>query len=277
MVFCCLKMPRIVVEDKHTYSHMDVNILGNIRTTSVIAPFGTFRWHAPAYPVQGTDEDQRIGKKIQTSSILVEGYLSIDNIPISSVPSTGYPSLLYYLNGYIQQSLTVLPADNFEWDMVFNNLKVPIRHMVVEFWDQDFYRGTAAEQGVYLSDWYKNLVIQSSALSTDYPSVRQEVLRESTKYTGHFKILRDTTYWLDMKNKKTIHFNYSLPYQRNVSFDAAGSDPANSHVYLLFIGPTNPWFDYNDHGFAHFLLGGLNTNIDVPPVVADLDLTCKLK
>lgn len=273
-------MPRIVVEDKHTYSHMDVGILGNIRSTSVVAPFGTFRWHSPSYPVQGTDEDERVGKKIQTSSILVEGYLCVDNTPIPSIPATGYPSLLYYLNGYIQQLLMISPADNFEWSMDFNNLKFPIRHMVVEFYDQDFYQGTAAEQGVYLSDWYKKLVIQSSALSTDYPSVRQEVLRESTSYTGHFKILHDTIYWLDLKDKKTIHFNYAIPYKRNVTFDAAGADPSNSHVYLLFIGPTNPWFDYNDRGFGQFLtnnLTGGGPNIEIPPIVADLDLTCKLK
>ena len=273
-------MPRIKIEEKHTYSHLDVALLGNIRSANIVAPFGTFRWHEPAYPVQGSAEDERIGRKIQTTDILVEGYITLDNTPISTVPATGYPSLLYYWNGYIQQLLTVLPADNFEWNIDFNNLTMPIRHMVVEFYDDEFYEGTAAEQGVYLSDWYKNLVIQTTSQSTDYPSVQQQVLRESTSYTGRFRILRDTIYWIDLKDKKSIHVNYSLPYKRNVSFDAAGSDPTNSHVYLLFIGPTNALFDYRDVGFGHFVnrtlpMGG--PNIEIPPIIADLDFTVKLK
>ena len=131
-------MPRIKIEEKHTYSHLDVALLGNIRSANIVAPFGTFRWHEPAYPVQGSAEDERIGRKIQTTDILVEGYITLDNTPISTVPATGYPSLLYYWNGYIQQLLTVLPADNFEWNIDFNNLTMPIRHMVVEFYDDDF-------------------------------------------------------------------------------------------------------------------------------------------
>ena len=78
-------MPRIKIEEKHTYSHLDVGLLGNIRAANVVAPYGTFRWHEPSYPVQGTDEDQRIGRKIQTTDILVEGYINIDNTPLSSL------------------------------------------------------------------------------------------------------------------------------------------------------------------------------------------------
>ena len=228
-------MPQIRIEDKHKYSHYIANIFGNIRTTNVVANSGTFRWFTPVLPVQGTGNDERIGRKIYTENILVEGFL---NFQLSPDSVNNVNSVMDYFNGYMQYYIQQLVPDNYEWNMLFNKITIPIRHMVVEFYDEDFYNGTVGDQGVYLASWFKSLHIQTTNSSTDLVSVQQDIKRESTSYTGRFKILKDTTYWLDPVEKHSIHFNYSLPYKKNINFEADGSDATNSHLYFIWVEVT---------------------------------------
>lgn len=271
-------MRRIPVEEKHIYSHLDTPLFGNIRTGNIIAPTGTFRWHNPVLPVQGTGQDQRIGRKIRTMNVVVEGYITLDNrSDPNGVPAGGNPGYWYYYNGFYEDFI-----EDFENTRIpFRNLSltIPIRHMVVEFKDEDFYEGTDQEKSTYLTEWYKNLVIQTNNVSTDYPSVQQSVLRESTPYTGRFTVLKDVIYWIDNVEKTQVHFNYTLPYNKVVNFEADGSDATNSHLYFLFIGPTNPLFDYRNRAFGTWLTSSVNNvnNADIPPIIADIDVTTKVK
>lgn len=265
--------PRIRIEEKHTYKTANNFVVGNNRTGVIAAPINQFIYFEPYYPVAGTDENNRIGRKIQTQNIGVEGYLNINTRPASN---SSYPQFLDYFNGYMQQFMTDTPADNYEFNMDWQKVLIPIRHMVVEFDDEDFYKGTQAEKGAYLTAWFKNLVTQSMATNANYPSNQQSTLRESTPYTGRFKILKDTMYWLDYKDKHTIHFNYQLPYKRTLNFDAEGSDPTNSHLYFLFIGPTQPLIDYCNLGFGEWINAG-GEDTQVPASVAQVYTTIKLK
>ena len=265
--------PRIRIEEKHTYNSQNNFIVGNNRSTAISAPVNNFVWFTPYYPVTGTDENNRIGRKIQSQSIGVEGYLNLNTRPASSA---NYPSLLDYYNGYMQQFVTDTPPDNYEFNMDWQKILIPIRHMVVEFDDEDFYEGTQAEKGTYLNAWFKNLVTQSMGVTTNLPSVQQSTLRESTPYTGRFKILKDTMYWLDFKDKHCIHFNYQLPYKRSITFDADGADPTNAHLYFLFIGPIQPIIDYGNLGFGEWI-NNSGTETQVPPTVATINTTLKLK
>lgn len=265
--------PRIRIEEKHTYNSQNNFIVGNNRTTTISAPVNNFVWFTPYYPVTGTDENNRIGRKIQSQSIGVEGYLNLNTRPASSA---NYPSLLDYYNGYMQQFIESTPADNYEFNMDWQKILIPIRHMVVEFDDEDFYEGTQAEKGTYLNAWFKNLVTQSMGVTTNLPSVQQSTLRESTPYTGRFKILKDTMYWLDFKDKHCIHFNYQLPYKRSITFDADGADPTNTHLYFLFIGPIQPILDYGNLGFGEWI-NNSGQETQVPPTVATINTTLKLK
>lgn len=266
-------MPSITIEEKHTYQNQNNFIVGNNRTTNVTAPVNNFVWFTPYYPVLGTDENNRIGRKIHTSYIGVEGYLLFNTRPANA--NSNYPALSDYFNGYMQQFIADTPPESYEYPTTWQNLVVPIRHMVVEFDDEDFYDGTQADKGTYLSNWYKSLVTQIAPTSY-YPPNQQSTLRESTPYTGRYRILKDTTYWLDFKDKHSIHYNYTLPYKKNVNFEADGSDPTNTHIYFLFIGPTQPLTDYGNLGFGDWLNTPANDTA-VPPVVATIHNTLKLK
>ena len=190
-------MPRIKIEEKHVYTTQMNTIGGNIREDQVVAPLKNYIWFTPNFPDQGTDEDQRIGRKIQAQSIGVEGYLTI-NTDVSDGDGS-YPDLLYYWNGYMQQSMFALVPDAYEFNSDWQHIKVPIRHMVVEFYQDEFYNGDGGEKAVYLQDWFNQLVIHSLPYTDQvqpYGSNQQQTLRESTTYTGEFKILKDTVYWL---------------------------------------------------------------------------------
>lgn len=265
--------PRIKIEEKHTYNSVDDFITGNQRLTQVASPATNYVWFEPTYPVAGTDENNRIGRKIQSQSIGFEAYLTLNTLPQTE---DTYPNLLDYFNGFMQEFVAATQPDMYEFNMDWQKLLIPIRHMVVEFDDEAFYDGTNGEKGVYLNNWFKNLVTQSMATPENLPSIQQATLRESTPYTGRFRILKDTMYWLDYKDKHSIHINYQLPYKRTINFEAQGSDPTNCHLYFLFIGPLNPLLDYGNLAFGEFLNGsGADTNI--PPNVARIYSTIKLK
>lgn len=265
--------PRLRIEEKHTYATKDHYLVGNNRISDVTSPMSNFVWFEPYYPVAGTDENNRIGRKIQSQSIGVEGYL---NIQTHQAAESGVPYILDYFNGWMQEFINATPPETYSFNIDWQKILIPIRHMVVEFYDEDFYNGTDMDKAMYLKDWYKYLVIQSTEQSSYYPSIQQSTLRESTPYTGRFKIVKDTMYWLDFKDKHTIHFNYQLPYKKTISFDADGSDPTNSHLYFLFIGPTQPLLDYANLGFGTFLNNPSNST-SVAADVAHVNMNIKLK
>jgi hypothetical protein len=265
-------MPRLRIEEKHTYNTEDDYIVGNNRIADITTPIQNFAWTTPYYPVTGTDENNRIGRKIQSLSIGVEGYLNLETHQASE--SGTY--ILDYFNGWMQEFIDSTPPETYSFNIDWQKLLIPIRHMVVEFEDEEFYNGTDGEKSMYLTNWYKNLVTQSMQQSSYYPSVQQSTLRESTPYTGRFKILKDTMYWLDFKDKHMIHFNYQLPYKKTITFDADGADPTNTHLYFLFIGPTQPLLDYANLGFGTFI-NNPNNQLTASPRVAQVHTNLKLK
>lgn len=257
-------MPRIQIESKHVYNSSSETIGGNLSRNEWFNLPGIFKAYEPIYPVQGTDEDERIGRKIQSEFISEEGYLTLNF-------ETSINSLLEYWNRWMNLQMTIVQPD-YEFPSNNFSLSIPIRHFVVEFFDEEFYNGTSEEKALYLSDWFQKLFIQSGVFTI--PSNTMKTLRESTPYTGKFKILKDDIYWLDFKEKHTIHFQYKLPYKRTINFDAAGSDPTNSHVFSLWIGPTNSLLDYGNRTFGLWLDN--TESITYSPTVAYLDTTMKL-
>lgn len=270
--------PRIKIEDKHTYSNYSLRIAGNNRFDSIPSPIDVFHSQVPMYPVQGTDDNNRIGKKIQTNSIHHEGYILL---PMSSDGTNGTqpnlwnrPTILDGWNGYTQDLVTRLDPSNYEFPTEKNMFSIPIRHLWIEFYDDEFKTGTTAEKAVYLQSWFKNLTIQIGA-TADIPSIQTKMLRESTPYTGDFKILKDTIYWLS-PDKPIIHFNEELNYKKTLSFESVGSDPSNSSLYSLWIGPTQPRYDYFNYGFADWM-NNTTLNPELPFIAANVRGNIKLK
>lgn len=270
--------PRLRIEDKHTYFNYDIRIAGNNRNESIPSPVDIFHTQIPTYPVQGTDEDDRIGRKIQVSSIHHEGFIML---PMSSDGVNGTepnlwnrPTILDGWNGYMQDLMVRVGPDNYEFPAAKNMFSIPIRHMWVEFYDDEFKTGTTAEKAVYLQSWFKNLTIQIGSLVSDIPSIQTKMLRESTAYTGDFKIIKDTIYWLS-PDKQIVHFNEELPYRRSLSFESSGADPSNAHLYSLWIGPTQPKYDYFNYGFGGWL-NNTTLNPVQPYIVANVRANIKL-
>lgn len=260
-------MPRFQIEEKHTYFNIvSTPLYGNNDIAAVAQPLGTIRTFSPTWPVEGTGEQDRIGRKITTQRIVEEGYLTIEN-------SGNDNTLLDYWNGYVQQMMTWLQPDNYEFPVDQLSVSIPIRHMYVEF-DEHFRDISPLERSMYVAEWFNATFVPATGL--DYlTSVQQKMLRESTDYTGNFTILKDDIYWLDMKDKKQIHFQIDVPYKKTVNFDAQGGQPTNSFIYSIWIGPIQPYIDYRNRQFGEWIL--TNNNPTTPFVAALLNSTMKLK
>lgn len=260
-------MPRFQIEEKHTYFNIENNpIYGNNDLFNVLQPLGNIRTYSPSWPVEGTGEQDRIGRKITTQRIIEEGYLSLDN-------SGDDNTLLDYWNGYVQQMMSWLDPSSYEFPVDQLSTAIPIRHMYVEF-DEHFRDLDPQERAIYVSNWFNATFIP--AIHLPYlTSVQQKMLRESTDYTGNFTILKDDIYWLDLKDKKQIHFQIDLPYKKTVNFDAQGGQPTNSFIYSIWIGPIQPYIDYRNRQFGEWVLH--TNNSTTPFKVAYLNSTMKLK
>lgn len=272
-------MPKIKIEEKHTYLNYSFNIGGNNRFTQIPSPTDVFVSHMPYFPVQGVDENERVGRKIQGVSIHHEGFIQL---PLSSGENNGSdPGLWNRLtildgwNGYQQDLVARLNPDNYEFPSAKTMFSVPIRHMWVKFYDDEFTKGTTAEKAVYLMNWFKALPIIIGSDISYVPSVQVKTLRESTPYTGHFKIVKDEMYWLSPE-KPIIHFNETIPFSRTLNFDAQGADPTNYNLYSLWIGPTQPQQDYFNYGFGQWM-NNTTLNPSQPFIVASVRANMKLK
>lgn len=205
----------------------------------------------PLYPSTGTDDGNRIGRKIRSDSLVSEFYISLFNMIDNGNLNTIYD---YYAlnNSDIDNAIrsTVSPQQ-----VAFNtneqNLDVSIRHLIVEF-DPEVVVG-ASDQDLfnYLWSWFHQLHIQTG--NYNMHSNRQQVKRESTEFTGNFNILHDKVIHLDLKHP-IYHGNVVVPYVRHLNFDGIGSIvPSNKVVFQIFIGPTNPWIDYGSLSLAQFM------------------------
>ena len=230
-------MPRISIEDKHTYNTTPQRAL-NTYFPNLGTPYPIPIVNELTYPVTGTDENNRIGRKINTSSIMSEGYIYFNNelgsqttgasvdvpfyqafygVPDTTVPQ-GFEIPGYLGRKAIASELDVVNSTSYHFNPNMDNWNISIRHFVIEFDDNSLSQLTIGAKITYFRDWYQSLVIQTS---TDrYPSNSMQVLRESTPYTGTFKILYDKTHHLTPSNK-VLHYSYTIPYKRTLNFDAA--------------------------------------------------------
>lgn len=264
-------MPHLKIENKHTYLGVNTTVDGNVLTPTATAVRQTntmFRFFEPSWPVQGTDEDDRIGRKIMTTSIVSEGFLGLRT---GNTPNT----LGDVFDGYMQELIANGQwGQNYTVDAAMFPVIASIRHMIVEF-DPDVITGSNATQYDLFRQWFVSLNIQTG---TDLmPSNRMHIKRESTDFTGKFKILYDDVYYLSFKNPQ-VHFKVNQPYKRYLNFNSTTvkESPTNKRVYELFIGPTNVNIDYASKGFGDHLLATSGAEADFTLKLANLQFTMKL-
>lgn len=245
--------PRVKIEQKHTYNNSAQLLSGLFRvdtniTNENVNPNIVYVTR-PYYPIQGIEDNQRIGRKITSTSLVMEGFVQLYNY---SPSTTENPSAFEVFNEYITETQATQPLDS----ATVNPFKVSIRQFVVEV-EQEFVLGLTDEQikRKFLS-WFHELNVYTDT-STNI-SNQTFVKRESTSYTGQFRILLDKHYILSQKSP-SVHYQYNVNYKRDLNFDGTGSSlPTNKCVFLLTFGPTNVRRDYINYGFGQYLVNNVN-------------------
>lgn len=210
---------KISVEDKHKYhNYADQTIsLNKIRNTTADDNgwcigqncLGRFELSDVVTIHQGTSEEQRIGNKVFMKFLHWTYSICLDSGSYISNLSHGQNIDTYFR----------------------------FRIMVVKF-DK-----AMTEQDI--CDWFKatyiyfNTVNLTPSGTTIQQSVHQTKLRESTDYTGKFKILYDKK--IKLGKKKTVKMaNVPIKIKQNLNFDNTNNtctDAAFKYIYGLVIGP----------------------------------------
>lgn len=239
---------RAKIEQKHTYQNSEQLLSGvfyestNVSNDNVSDKICYFS--RPYYPIQGVEENQRIGRKITPINLVIEGHLQLFNF----VPA-GQDALSAFevFSDWVKETYAGITLNK----ETVNLFKVSVRQLVVEF-DTEFILGLTDEQirRKFLS-WFHALSVYVD--TTTQVSNMTFVKRESTSYTGQFKILLDKHYTLSQKSPD-VHFQYNIPYKRELNFDGTGATfPTNKVVFLMTFGPTHFLMDYFNYGFGQFM------------------------
>lgn len=165
---------------------------------------------------QGVGESQRVGNKVNIKRVAITLYVRFNSERLIAAFSHG-------------QMI----------DTFFN-----FRIMTVHFKDLMTTNDIAK--------WYRETFIYYRTVSisggTSYPyqSNWMDKLRESTPYTGSFKILFDKKFQIK-KSKSVKQLNIKVPISGNVNFDNTTNRPTDNqefnNTYTFLIGPSNVYLD----------------------------------
>lgn len=234
----------IPLEEKHKYYHVSTSGDANIviyKPDTTTSPYygytvngGNIRLIFNTNNIsiaQGTGEDERIGNKISLKAIDLTTYIYLlGSTVINNInPITG-----------------IKPSYNF-------------RIMCVKFDD--------IMSNAQIADWYQKTFIYyrkvavSDANYIPFQSNWMDKLRESTSYTGSFKILYDKKFTLGGTHTST-QMNINLPIKGIVNFDNTSNNPTDNqdinNTYCFLIGPSNNFLDMDSVSTYRFAQGENN-------------------
>lgn len=225
------KVMPIKIEEKHEYGYSVTSTTeGNILVAKQDAMVTSGSGNANGYGVnaaniqilhnsnniyipQGTGENMRIGNKVNIKSINLTMYL--------------HANTQAFINNYYDNQRVMCP------------FRFNFRIMTIKF-DRQMSR-------VDLSRWFRESYIYYRLVSIsgeDYPyqSNWMNKLRESTPWTGSFKILMDKKFQLTDTHSNT-QMSITIPIKGQVNFDNTSNNPTNnqfvSNIYTFIIGPAN--------------------------------------
>lgn len=220
------KVMPIKVEEKHIYSHVqndnDLTLkvfkpVANVPVVNVrgygVSSANVHILHTTDNTVitQGPAENQRIGNKVNIKSISLTFKLYFNS-----------PTLIA----------------NFSHGEMMNTW-FNFRLMVVKFKD--------AKTSTDIAQWFRESYIYYSLRAVsdgNYPvqSNWMDKLRESTPYTGSFKILYDKKFTLN-KVKSVRQKNILIPFNGQVNFENTYNRPTDNqtfnHIYTILITPSS--------------------------------------
>lgn len=253
-------MPFIKIEVKHIYqnsSHYSASnsylplIWSNASNLTYTSPNNTYQptanvkaWTLPV-PTQGTDDDQRVGNKITPQSYHCD-------IIISPRDFNDYlPNVFnkFFLGGGGIQS---------ETNYLLTKSKYYMRLMIVDFYNDDRFKlpdqfvsniEGAADNDDYntvmqqLNNWYRTTYVPTGGLNNANVSCSQRMLRESTEYTGSFKILGDRLLKFSPKNHFTKRVSIDLDLAKYKDFNITNNRYTKHNILICLFNCMAPTLD----------------------------------
>lgn len=253
-------MPATRIEDKHIYQNSSYysgagsflpliwNNSANLTFTSpnnVYQPSANVKaWTLPV-PTQGTDENQRIGNKITPQSyhcdIVINPYDYSDYLP-------NMFNKLFLTGGGIQS----------ETNYLLTKSKYYMRLMVVDFYNDDRFNlpnefvdkiEGAADNDDYnsvmreLNNWYRTIFIPTGRFDAVDVSCNQKMLRESTEYTGSFKIMYDRLVKLSPKNHFFKRLSLNIDLKKYKDFNITNNRYTKHNILICLFNCMAPTLD----------------------------------
>ena len=252
-------MPFTKIEVKHIYqnsSHYSGAgaylplVWDNRSNLSYTSPNGVLQptvftkaWTLPV-PTQGTDEDQRVGNKITPQSYHCD-------IVITPDYSNYLPNLfnkLFLGGGGIQS----------ETNYLLTKSKYYMRLLIVDFYNDDRFKipdqfinniEGSADNDEYnsvmleLRNWYRSTYVPTGRVDPVNVSCSQRMLRESTEYTGSFKILGDRLLKLSPKNHFSKRVSIDLDLAKYKDFNITNNRYTKHNILICLFNCMAPTLD----------------------------------
>lgn len=259
-------MPRIRVESKYIQDDFQNLIAFNPTQSSTLTYLNTFSYlqqylffgHRIIGPTPGYNEDERVGDRINTSSIVLQYELKHDNSVYqngsSSTPdSYSIPQVVYRLNP------PPLNYDDTYYQLHLESYKVPMRIMVVEF-DKDVFDDVTdpTTSNSKIASWFFTTYKDTAG---SYKSTYQTLFEPNNPFAGKFKILYDKVSNLTFK-KSSEMYTVTIPYKREWKFprtSTTANDPLDKVTFIISVGCLNPE-DISDTAVSNWLNGNITTS-----------------
>lgn len=253
-------MPLTKIEVKHLYEnsshYSNANsylplIWSNASNLTFTSPSGVLQptanvkaWTLPV-PTQGTDENQRVGNKISPQSYHCD-------LVICPKDFNDYlPNMfnkLFLSGGGIQS----------ETNYLLTKSKYYMRLMVVDFFADDRFKlpdqfvstiENSADNDDYnsvmleLNKWYRTVFVPTGGVNLANVSCSQKMLRESTEYTGSFKILGDRLIKFSPKNHFSKRISLNLNLSKYKDFNITNNRYTKHNILICLFNCMAPTLD----------------------------------
>lgn len=253
-------MPLTKLEVKHIYQNSSFYreknaflplVWSNIANLTYASPNGVLQptaqvkaWTLPV-PAQGTDEDQRVGNKITPQSYHCDLLIGPTNV------NDYLPNLfnkLFLSGGGIQS----------ETNYLLSKSKYYMRLMIVDFYNDDRFKlpdqfvsniENSADNDDYnsvmleLRKWYRTTFVPTGSNEVFNVSCSQKMLRESTEYTGSFKILGDRLLKFSPKNHFTKRVSIDLDLAKYKDFNITNGRYTKHNIMICVFNCMAPSID----------------------------------
>ena len=257
-------MPRIRVESKYIQDDFQNLIAFNPTQSSSLTYLNTFSWlqqylfyaHRIVGPTPGYNENERVGDRINTSSIVLQYEIKHDN---SIYPQTIGQPISNTIASIPYRFTNPITDDGSYPALHLESYRAPIRIMVVEF-DKDVFTDVLniSDCNAKIAGWFFT-TFKDTALQ--YKSTWQTLFEPNNPFAGKFKILYDKIINFSFK-QSSEQYTVSIPYKREWKFPRSSStanDPLDKVTFVISIGCLHP-DDITDTAISNWMNGNFTSS-----------------